>query len=63
MTIDITPTETCGQHWVEVSMDNQPMRRHGPFSEAAEAEARACRIAAICRALKAEVHFAPARNR
>ena len=60
MTIDIQPTEIDGKHYV-TSDGRHEMRRHGPFS-ADEAEARACRIAAICRALKAEVRWARRRQ-
>ena len=58
MTITIQPVEIEGEHFVTVNMDGSEMRRHGPFS-ADEAEARACRLAAISRALKAEVVWAP----
>ena len=51
MTVDIQPVEIAGQFWVEVVMDSQPMSRHGAFATPDEAEAAACRIAAMCRAI------------
>lgn len=62
MAINIQPVEAEGAFWVDVTMDSQPMRRHGPYS-ADEAEAAATRIAAMCRAMHFGVHFAPAAAR
>lgn len=58
MTVDIQPVEIAGQFWVEVVMDSQPMSRHGAFATPDEAEAAACRIAAMARGLHAEVRWA-----
>ena len=58
MTITIETVAIDGQFWVHLSMDNYPMEPRGPWSDPDQAEAAACRIAAISRALKAEVHFA-----
>ena len=57
MTVDIQPVEIAGQFWVEVVMDSQPMSRRGAFATPDEAEAAACRIASMCRAIHAEVHW------
>ena len=51
MTIDITPIESDGQHWVSVNMDGHAMERRGPFPDADAAEVRARQFATICRSL------------
>ena len=56
--IAITPTETGGQFWVRISMDGHEMERRGPYPDGDTAEAMAVRLAAICRAMNAEVAMA-----
>ena len=56
MTIDITPIIEAGDHFVEVVIDGDKLKRRGPFASADEAEAEASRVAAICRAMRANVH-------
>ena len=51
---DITPIEIEGEHWVRIHMDGCELEPRGPFS-ADEAEAMAAQIAAVCRAMQAEV--------
>ena len=63
MTIDIQPIEIGGQLWVRVSMDGE-MKQHGPYDSADTAEIIAIRLAAMCRAMNAEVTMAaPAKSR
>jgi hypothetical protein len=63
MTVRIKPIVHNSEHYVSVVMDGQPMERHGPFTNAGEAEAMAVQFAAICRGLHAEVAMAAPRLR
>jgi hypothetical protein len=63
MTIAIESIVHNGERNVSVVMDGQPMERHGPFTNAGEAEAMAVQFAAICRGLHAEVAMAAPRLR
>ena len=56
MITDITPIEIKGEHWVRIRIDGCELEPRGPFS-ADEAEATAVQIAAVCRAMHAEVHM------
>ena len=58
MTIDIQPVKLDGQHWVNVTIGGSEMERRGPFPDADEAEIMATRLAAMCRAMNAEVIMA-----
>jgi hypothetical protein len=55
LNIDIQPVKLDGQHWVDVILDGE-MNRHGPFSDADEAETVAARLRRFSRALRARVH-------
>jgi hypothetical protein len=54
--IDIKPSVHDGKHWADVVLDGE-VRRHGPFPDPDEAEVMAVRLAAMCRAMNAEVHM------
>jgi hypothetical protein len=62
MSVHIQPARLDGEFWVDVSMDGET-RRHGPFPDADKAEIMAVRLAAICRAVNAEVTMAAPRLR
>ena len=59
-TTNIQTIEDDRGFWVRIDVDGGELTLRGPFSDPDEAEATACRIAAISRALHAEVHFPPA---
>jgi hypothetical protein len=55
LNVDIQPVKLDDQHWVDVILDGD-MERHGPFSDADEAETVAARLRRFSRALRARVH-------
>jgi hypothetical protein len=51
MTVDIQPVEPDGRFWINLKLDGDAMQPRGPFATPDEAEAAACRIAAMCRGM------------
>ena len=60
MTVDIQPVETDGQFWINLKLDGDAMQPRGPFATPDEAEAAACRIAAMCRGMHFGVNYGTA---
>ena len=56
MVVDVRPIESDGKHYVGVIMDGET-NRYGPYADTDEAVATAARLAAWCRAMRAEVHL------
>ena len=57
MNVSIQSARLDGEFWVRISMDGE-MKQRGPFADAGEAEIMATRLAAVCRAMNAEVTMA-----
>ena len=57
MNVSIQPARLGGKFYVDVTMNGETSR-HGPYADSDEAEIAAVRLAAVCRAMNAEVVMA-----